>query len=139
MTNRTVTHCFLRILRVEIDDLLWDIGHMISRFEERFRNREISEHVYLENVGILKNEACSIRGFKQILDEVDPATVTSLEEIQGDLLARARERVRLHGLFPCATILLERKMEKVANYVTGAESDGNPSICREMRNAPAAS
>ena len=121
MADRTETRCFLKILRVEIDDLLLDIDQMVQRFEERYRRREVTENVCLENVGILKNEARSVRGFLQILEDVGPETDMALDVLKDDLLERAGERIRRHGMFPCATILLERKMDKVANYVAASQ------------------
>jgi len=108
---------FLRILRVELEDLEEDINTLAGLTDKRHQDRAITEYVHMENISLLKQE---FAGIKRIVDELDKVELME-EETFPDFLARLKQRCRetIHNsAYPDAVfIFVERKIDKVAEYI----------------------
>ena len=108
---------FFDRMDAELDDLLEHIAQMEEELH-RLRDEHVStEHVYHENLAVLGNEACCVRGFKASLESLreDPD-----DDVEG-LATKAREAFKSHinrcGFAPCAYLFADRKLDKVARYI----------------------
>ena len=108
---------YLDILKIEINDLTDDIGLLVEEYRKRKQKDEITNYVFLENLAVLHNEMQGVDNLVQILDEIDPNTYTSLEDMIVDVKKRVRERIRKSDLAGALYILVSRKIDKVATFV----------------------
>ncbi|MDZ7722545.1 MAG: hypothetical protein U5R06_06955 [candidate division KSB1 bacterium] len=114
---RSVKKHYLAILSVELDDLKEDIEHLITELEQSKKQHRCTEHVFLHNLTLFRNELLGVNAFHKILDEIDPADYATLEEMIHEIKTRFKLRVEMYGLAQVINILIERKLNKVARYV----------------------
>ncbi len=108
---------YLRILRIELEDLQIDIERLI---EECRKNKEMgsySEKVFLQNLATFKNELLGVHAFQHVLDEIDPGQFDTLQEMVEYIRRRFQQLIHEHGLVPALSIYVNRKLDKVARYV----------------------
>ena len=120
---RSVKKHYLAILSVELDDLKEDIEHLITELEQSKNQHRCTEHVFLHNLTLFRNELLGVNAFHKILDEIDPADYTALEEMINEIKTRFKLRVQMYGLAEVINLLIERKLDKVARYVGLAPAD----------------
>jgi hypothetical protein len=108
---------FLRILRIELEDLDEHLHDLIGAYQAKYDSREETEHVCLENMATLRNEECGVHHFLHLLDRFDPDAVADLDTLKTALRTQFRDAVRAAGLAQCACVYADRKIEKVAAYV----------------------
>jgi hypothetical protein len=72
----------------------------------------------MENLSILKSEILGVDNFDQILEGCDPEEYETLDELRLYLTETLRYKIKSHGLVEAINIYIDRKMEKVAQYVT---------------------
>ena len=111
---------YLAILRLELDDLHTDIEELIKQTTEERESRELTNYVYMENLALFKNELLGVDAFGRILDELDLGAFTSLEEMVDYLKTDFRAKVKAVGLAEVIDLLVERKLDKVMQYVAQA-------------------
>ncbi|WP_319476865.1 hypothetical protein [Marispirochaeta aestuarii] len=108
---------FLRILKVELEDLEEDINTLAGLTAKRRQDRAITEYVHMENISLLKQE---FEGIKKIVDELDKVEMIEGETFP-DFISRLKQRCRqtIHNsAYPDAVcIFVERKIDKVAEYI----------------------
>ena len=108
---------FLRILKVELEDLEEDINTLAGLTDKRRQDRAITEYVHMENISLLKQE---FAGIKRIVDELDKIELVE-DETFPDFVARLKQRCRqtIHSsAYPDAVcIFVERKIDKAAEYM----------------------
>lgn len=112
---------FLKILRVEIDDLISDVEHGITGQRERFEQGAISEHVMKENVGLAQSEICSMRRFEAWVDGLTPGEFDSIEAACSHIREHVYEHVRGSARCPFVMGLLDRKLQKVHRFAEEVE------------------
>lgn len=108
---------YLKILRIELEDLQSDIEFLIDKYKQRRKNEEITDYVFLENLAVLKNEICGISSFNKIIDSIDPADYEDIDGFIRDMKARFKKRIEECGLAQVIYPLIKRKLEKVHTYV----------------------
>lgn len=108
---------FLQILAVELDDLYEDIECMIGICSERNKIGIQSERVFQENEAVLKNELLGIQNFRDLVNGTDPACFQSVDELISHLRREFSCFVDSGDIVPATRIYLNRKIEKVANYI----------------------
>lgn len=109
---------FLRILKVELEDLEEDINTLAGLMDKRRQDRAITEYVHMENISLLKQE---FAGIKKIVDELDKVELAE-QETFADFIAILKQHIRqvIHNsAYPDAVYLfVERKIDKVAEYIS---------------------
>ncbi len=118
---------YLRLLRVEIQDMLEEIDMLIEHMETRFACDDISSYVRLENEGVLHRELGVIGNFITIVDGIEPANYKSIPEMEQEILSRAGEIVKKQEQPEIVLVLLKRKIDKVREFISAADK---PSITR---------
>jgi hypothetical protein len=118
---------YLRLLRVEIQDMLEEIEMLIEHLETRFACDDISSYVRLENEGVLRRELGAIGHFIALVDEIEPANYKSIPEMEQDILSRADEIVKKQEQPEVVLVLLKRKIDKVREFISAADK---PPITR---------
>lgn len=111
---------FLRILRLEMEDLEDHILEMVSDYRRREERHEITEHVCFGNVAVLSNEDCAVRHFRRILDAIRPEDYASLDMMIEDIRGQFEREVGVAGLSRAACLFAQRKIQRVRAYVTHA-------------------
>ena len=108
---------FLKVLRIELEDLHDDIELLVEDTMQRFKDHNITEHVCYENIAVLRSEEFGIKHFIEIIDATDPAAFDSIDAVAGHLKQAFEAEIRRSGLARAAYILAERKIERVSRYV----------------------
>jgi hypothetical protein len=108
---------FIKILRIELDDLKEDIEQLISECREKMEHPKLNEYVYLENLAVLKNELLGLGHFSRILDSMDVAGFADLDATIEAVKQAFSDEIERCGLAPAAVLLVDRKIEKVRQFV----------------------
>lgn len=108
---------FLKILRIEMEDLENDIALLEDVTERRNQEHEITDYVLMENMALLKKELGCVHTLLQDLDAFPLEQYDSLEETAQGVKGFFREETKKHGFPPAVYQLVDRKIEKVARYV----------------------
>lgn len=107
---------YLRMLRIELEDLRDHIHQLIRDYEERQARADVTEHVAQENVAVLRNEDLALRHFIRIVDSMDPAAPGTVDDLIVALQRRFDQEVCLSGLSRAACIFAARKMRRLNEY-----------------------
>lgn len=109
---------FVRLFRVELEDLIEDVRQLMERTETRYQRKEITDYVHLANIAFLQRELDSIVKFAGIVDGIDPSIYKGVSEIESHLLATSRDFVSRLEDPEAVYVLLKRKLEKVRIYIS---------------------
>jgi hypothetical protein len=109
---------YLSILRIEVQDLIEDIGLIVEEYKKRKERGEITNYVFLENLAVLLHEIRGVNNLVEVLDGVDPDSYSDLEEMVRDIEQRLRGRITDSNLEEALFPLVKRKLEKVTKYVS---------------------
>ncbi len=109
---------FLKILKIELEDLEEDINTLAAMTEERRKENTLSEYVSLENITVLKQEFFGIKEVVQNLEnyEVDPGM--EFQNFVETLTAKMKDVIHKAAYPDAVFIYVERKIQKVAKYIT---------------------
>lgn len=121
MTN-SVRH-YLRLLKVELLDLLEDIDLVKDRIEARFSSDEITSYVKMENEAILTKESGAIDKILAIVDEIDPSIYKSIADFETAAMGLFRKRLEPLEEPEAVFKLLERKMAKIRAFIESGDTD----------------
>lgn len=117
----TISRCqkrtFLKLLRVELEDIGEHIAEQIEAEHERRERRKESAHVCAENVAVLQNEQNAIRNFEEIVDATDPDGFADLDALAAEVAREFEERIISGGFAPAACRFAERKLQRLRHYV----------------------
>ncbi|MHC4917547.1 MAG: hypothetical protein ACYTGB_18890 [Planctomycetota bacterium] len=108
---------FVKILRIELEDLREDIEQLIDECKHEMEHPRHNEYVYLENLAVLKNELLGLGHFARILDEIDVEADADLDAVIAHIKTSFTTEIERCGLAPAAIRLVERKIEKVRKFV----------------------
>jgi hypothetical protein len=109
---------YLKILQLEIEDLRADIHLLIETAEKKKQRGEITNYVFLENMALFRNELLGLKIFEKLLEEVQTHDYQHLDSLMEFLKTSFREKTRRCGIARAICIAIDRKMLKVAKYVT---------------------
>ncbi|HDQ44923.1 MAG TPA: hypothetical protein ENN17_05405 [bacterium] len=115
---RDIQKVYLKILRIELGDLEEDLALLIRQCDEARHAHRATERVSLSNRMVYENELLGIRDFRRLLRVFRPNRYGTLEEMIARLKSDFSGVVRSHGLAEAITICVNRKIDKVARYVT---------------------
>lgn len=124
---RAVKKNYLAILAIELDDLKEDIEHLISELRHNKQDHRCTEHVFLHNLTLFRNELLGVDAFHKILDQIDPENYETLDDMIAEIKQRFQLRVQMYGLAEVINLLIERKLVKVARYVNNQALRGIPN------------
>lgn len=108
---------FLKILKVELEELENELVMFGEMHKQREQSGEITTYVFRENMNLIKNE---ISGLQEIIRSVDGLVSTrykSFEEMVEDLYRKIKERIRESEHAEATYELVKQKLDKVHKYV----------------------
>jgi hypothetical protein len=109
---------YLRILRIEIEDLKQDIEALIEGLKREHESELLTNYVFMENLIVFRNELLGVDDFFQVIERIDPDKYATLDEMIAVILASFSDMVAKHRLPREIIQYVERKMTKVKRYVT---------------------
>jgi hypothetical protein len=108
---------YLSILSIELLDLQTDIEALIENCTHEKEHGTMTEHVFMSNLTLFRNELLGVNVFGKIVDNTDPGGFPTLDEMIDYLKKRFDHEIRACGLSRAIYYYTERKMDKVARYV----------------------
>ena len=108
---------FLEILRIELEDLIFDLEFNETVLAKRLKEHEITEYVFLENISLLKREILGIEKIKRMLNDssVEVETIEDLKELVENYF---HDEIKSAGLPNVVFLLVNRKLDKVVKYMS---------------------
>ncbi len=110
------TRKFLEILKIELEDLIFDLEFSEKVLTKRLQDHEITEYVFLENASLLKREILGIEEIKKMLYKSNK-TVTSVADLRETIENYFKDKIKSAGLPDVVFLLVSRKLEKVSRYM----------------------
>lgn len=107
---------YLKILFIELEDIVIDLEFSEKIFEKRFKEHEITEYVFLENNSLLKREILGVEKLKKYLKKVDKEIVT-VSELRVTVDEYFKDEVKNAGLPNVVYLLVSRKLDKIDKYI----------------------
>jgi len=105
---------FVAILKIEIEDLTADVELMMNECQKKKDAGKITDYVYLENMALYRHELLAVRSFARLLESTELSNFETLDA----LITYLQESFRESGYVRAINICVERKMKKVAGYVS---------------------
>jgi hypothetical protein len=108
---------FLKLIKVEFEDIQEDIGLMERISMDRLKNAEITNYVYHENFVVFEQERRAIHTLSTLLDENRWEEYDQPDALRDDLISAFELRIReLHA--PMAVHdLIKRKIDKIHQFI----------------------
>ncbi len=113
---------YLKVLRIELEDLSEDLEVMKDLYGQRGRRDEITDYVFLENVSLLKSEIAGVEAAIRSMDEIPVDRFRNLDELVDYIDKLFRERTAGAGYPEAVYALVRRKLAKVSRYVLSLDT-----------------
>ena len=114
MENKT--RKYFDILKIELEDLIDDLEFSEEVLSKRFKEHEITEYVFFENVGLLKKEILGIEKVKKMLSESD-TEILSISDLKDRVENYFKKEIKSAGLPEVVFLLVNRKLDKISRYM----------------------
>lgn len=108
---------YLKILKIELEDLETDIAFSEEILQKKYDDREISHYVFLENLSTFKSELMGIREMEGEIDQLIDKYET-IDELVKDVYQFFENKVKDAGLPDVVFVLIKRKLDKVYKYLS---------------------
>lgn len=108
---------FLKILKVELEDLHDDIVIMIEENKNAKGKEEISNYVFLENLSVLNNEILGIDIISSSIKNTDSEKFATLNELIADIESRIHKAMRENHIIKGLFRLIEKRIKRAHDYV----------------------
>ena len=116
---------YLKVLRIELEDIETDLEMMAEVYNQREKRGEITDYVFLENVSVLKSEISSIDSIISRIEDEHSEEFQDLGAFVEHLDSIFRERTE-HASYPQGVYdLVKRKLTKVQRYIESEESESD--------------
>ncbi len=113
---------YLKVLRIELEDLEADLEVMKDLYDRREAQEEITEYVFLENVSLLKSEIAGVESLIKSIDDIPIEQFSNLDEFVDYVDGLFRERTEHSGYPESVYALVKRKLSKVSRYIMSTDS-----------------
>ncbi len=107
---------YLKILKIELEDLIDDLEFSENVMAKRFKEHEITEYVFLENIGLLKKEILGIEKIQRMIND-SKENIHSIEELKTVVENYLHNEIKSAGLPNVVFLLVNRKLDKVSKYM----------------------
>lgn len=108
---------FVKILKIEVDDIIRDLKFLNDVTAERLKAHEITTYVGLENMGLIHHEIAGFEYVEREMESFEVGDSVSLQNIQERVEKLIRDAVEKSDLPEAVFQLLERKIAKVRQYL----------------------
>ena len=119
MPMRALLNKFISIFKIELQDLEDDINDLLEILERRRDSQEITNYVYMGNKGVLLNEVSCVKELLDSISTIDAYQYERVEDMIADLKKMMNKKIRDCAFPRVVQHLVDRKFEKVCNYVMG--------------------
>ncbi len=109
---------YLAIMKIELEDLKEDLELMIETCVQDKETDKITEHVYMANLTLFRNELLGVGDFMKILNHTNPDDYSDLDEMIQYLEIEYANRIKILGLAEAIHICIKRKLSKVKKYIS---------------------
>ena len=108
---------YLKILKIELEDLENDIAFSEELLRQKHDEHKITDYVFMENLSTFRSE---LLGIKEMENEIDKLVdkYDDLEDLMKDVYKFFEDKVRDAGLPEIVYVLIKRKLDKVYQYLT---------------------
>jgi hypothetical protein len=108
---------YLEILKIELEDLILDLELGEEVLKKRLEEHEITEYVFMENIGLLKKEVLGIEKLKKVVGAAgdEHKSIGELRILLEDYFAK---ELHAAGLPKVVSLLVNRKLEKITRYMS---------------------
>ena len=113
---------YLKVLRIELEDLETDLAVMKDLYDLREQQEEITDYVFLENVALLKSEIAGVESLIRSIDDIPVERFQHLDEFVDYIDSLFRERTKHSGYPESVYALVRRKLSKVSRYILSTET-----------------
>jgi hypothetical protein len=117
---RDVKKYFLRLLKVEMEDLYEDIQTLVDECKHKCTGDRPTEHVPLANLTTFQKELIGVGKFNQLIDAMHTGAYHDLDSLVSDLRVKFEERIHKSDLPPALNELIARKIDKVLRLLDAA-------------------
>jgi len=108
---------YLKLLKIELEDLSEDLEIMLDLNSDKKDRREITNYVYMENLSLLQREIACVKDLMTYCDTVEVGQPNNLEELTGIYCRCLQERAQESDYPKAVTHLVNRKIKKIAGYL----------------------
>lgn len=108
---------FLKILRIEIQDIENDLETLVKLHQTREQKGEITQYVYRVNMSQLMNEINGIRALLKSFDTLSTQNYSSCKEMIMDIDAKIKDYLKDFHYGEALYRFVKRKIDKVAYYL----------------------
>ena len=116
MRDKNLT--FLKILKIEIDDLKQSVQELIEEYRKQYEAGDISHYVFQENSAILQNKLLGLEDFDKDLVQVAEKKFEKTDELVFELKSRLdrviKDRCIVRSLRNCVYPLIDKVYRYVA-------------------------
>ena len=112
---------YLKVLKIELEDLEEDLRIMAEIYGEREKRDEITQYVFLENLSLLKQEIAGIEQILHSLDSIEVSNFQSLENMVEHVDSLFRHKTDDADFPEAVYALVKRKLLKVSKYIHSGE------------------
>ena len=113
----TNTDHFLRLLKVELQDLVEDIQDLDEHLQHRLEDEEISEYGFKENDAFFRRELDSLTKFRNLVDGIKHGDYKDTGAMTSDLLGKLERSTAESGDPEAVLGLVSRKFRKLEDYL----------------------
>ncbi|HUX21989.1 MAG TPA: hypothetical protein VMW69_12180 [Spirochaetia bacterium] len=108
---------FLRLLRVELEDLKEDLDLFMEVMSARHDSGEITDYVYNENLAVLRNEVMGLHDCMRGCADSESFGQGTVQEIADAFKERLHARLKEHGYVSALYSLVDRRIDRIAGYL----------------------
>lgn len=108
---------YLKLVSLELESLKDELQILADGLDHRLARHEITDYVRNENLAVLRNEILGLDTLIRGCDDLDLSEDKTIDEMVGRTKQRLRERVQHNGYVPALALLLESRLDKVAEYL----------------------
>jgi len=108
---------FLKILRVELEDLEEDMELLIDLHREKEQKRVITPYVCMENIGLIKNEISAVKRIIGSIENVGIDEYNNIEELTEHINNIFKKQIKESDYPDSIYFFVKRKLDKVKKYI----------------------
>lgn len=109
---------YLKVLKIELEDLNDDIEMLIDELQHKKDNKEISNYVFVENLSLFRNEIIGVEVVNESLEKINTNDFASLDDLISEIKVRIKKRITECGIRNALWFSIERKLDKVKKYIS---------------------
>jgi len=108
---------FTKILKAELEDLEDDIESWSQFLDEKRKAEKVTEYVFMENSGLLRQELMSVKTIVDSLSKVSQTELPNIEAIRDYFLKTLKDEVKKFQFPEAIMVFVTRKVDKVYTYL----------------------